>query len=40
MAMVFLSERKTSAVEKNRENLSMLDNDLKNNLEDLNILLD
>ena len=40
MAMVFLSERKTSAVEKNRENLSMLNNDLKNNLEDLNILLD
>jgi hypothetical protein len=40
MAMVFLSERKTSAVEKNRDTLSMLNNDLKNNLEDLNILLD
>ena len=40
MAMVFLSERKASAIEKNRETLSLLNNDLKNDLEDLNILLD
>ena len=39
MAMVFLSERKTSAVETNRETLSLFNNDLKNDLEDLNILL-
>ena len=40
MAMVFLSERKTSAVEKSPETLTLLNNDLKNDLEDLNILLD
>ena len=38
--MVFLSERKTSAVEKSPETLTLLNNDLKNDLEDLNILLD
>ena len=39
MAMVFLSDRKTSAVETKRETLSLLNNDLKNELEDLNIIL-
>ena len=40
MAMVFLSDRKTSAVEKSPNTLTLLNNDLKNDLEDLNILLD
>ena len=40
MAMVFLSERKASAIEKDRETMTLLNNDLKNDLEDLNILLD
>ena len=39
MAMVFLSDRKTSAVETKRETLSLLNNDLKNELVDLNIIL-
>ena len=38
--MVFLSERKTSAIEKSPDTLTLLNNDLKNDLEDLNILLD
>ncbi len=40
MAMVFLSDRKTSAVEKSPNTLTLLNNGLKNDLEDLNILLD
>ena len=38
--MVFLSERKASAIENNRETLTLLNNNLKNDLEDLNTLLD
>ena len=38
--MVFLSERKSSLIEKNKENLTLLNNDLKTDLEDLNMLLE
>ena len=41
MAMVFLSERKISSMEKkNRETITSLNNELKYNLEDINELLD
>ena len=38
--MVFLSDRKTTSIEKTPETLTLLNNNLKNDLEDLNILLD
>jgi len=38
--MVFLSDRNMTTLQKNRDTLTLLNNDLKNDLEDLNILLD
>ena len=38
--MVFLSDRNITTLQKNRDTLTLLNNELKNDLEDLNILLD